>query len=790
MKDYLKNLFAARGAAFWLNLLGLSLAFVIFYVLMAEVKWVHNFDKCYRDSNRIFQVRRQMDASNDLQAMFSILYSLTTSEEIAAHSPAIEYATFFMPMSKSVLLYDAEHTERTPIPIGVMSVSPDFAHVFGFDMVEGNATLPMETQHVLVPLSFVRKLFGEQESYVGRIMTLGENGKERVIVGGVYRDLPENASLGNDLYLSPSVEQYEADRKKIGNLDFMVFVRLYEGTSFEGMFDDFRMTTDVLSTPDGYALHAKMAELSDSTSCSKLKAIPFSDVCFMPKVFEFGGKCNRYTYWLYIVLAGIIVLIASINYMNFALAKIPYIMKGINVRKILGERTRTLRSRMVGETLMLGILAFFLSVFILWVIIQNGLMDKYMQCDLALVKNISVLGGLFLIALIVPLLASVYPTWYTTSRKPAMVINGNYGLSVKGRSLRRGLIGMQFSISLLVIVVLLLMNAQHYYIRHTPVGYARDSILYVKPVATKYNKELKIRLKQNPSIVGIAKCDMPIGTSDMESIWAREIDGRECSFRAYRVDADFMKIMGIPIIEGRDFREDDKNDKFIFNESARVALRLTNGDLGEADCVGFISDIQTCSFRKEIVPTGFNVAKHELLYHILRVDSPKNFGEVKTYVKNVIQELYGTTDGLEIFTADEALESTYEEENKQTDLLLIGSVASLLISLIGVFGLVLFETQARRKEVGIRKVFGATTKRILVMFNWEYLRILVVCFVIAAPVAYSLYERWIETFAYRTPMHWWLFGVAFLLVAAVICLTVTVQSWRAAKERPVDTIMK
>ena len=179
-----------------------------------------------------------------------------------------------------------------------------------------------------------------------------------------------------------------------------------------------------------------------------------------------------------------------------------------------------------------------------------------------------------------------------------------------------------------------------------------------------------------------------------------------------------------------------------------------------------------------------------MLYHILRVDSPKNFGEVKTYVKNVIQELYGTTDGLEIFTADEALESTYEEENKQTDLLLIGSVASLLISLIGVFGLVLFETQARRKEVGIRKVFGATTKRILVMFNWEYLRILVVCFVIAAPVAYSLYERWIETFAYRTPMHWWLFGVAFLLVAAVICLTVTVQSWRAAKKRPVDTIMK
>ena len=177
-------------------------------------------------------------------------------------------------------------------------------------------------------------------------------------------------------------------------------------------------------------------------------------------------------------------------------------------------------------------------------------------------------------------------------------------------------------------------------------------------------------------------------------------------------------------------------------------------------------------------------------YYILRIDSPKNFHEVTAYVKNVVQDLYGSTDGLEIFTADKALDNTYEEENKQTNLLLIGSVASLLISLIGVFGLVLFETRAKRKEIGIRKVFGATTRGILVMFNMQYLRILAVCFLFAAPVAYTLYNKWIESFAYRTPIHWWLFAVAFLIVAIVICLTVTIQSWRAAKERPVETIMK
>ena len=139
---------------------------------------------------------------------------------------------------------------------------------------------------------------------------------------------------------------------------------------------------------------------------------------------------------------------------------------------------------------------------------------------------------------------------------------------------------------------------------------------------------------------------------------------------------------------------------------------------------------------------------------------------------------------------DEMMGESYAEEMKQLKLLMLVSIISLLIPLIGVFGLVLFETKARRKEIGIRKVFGATTRGILVMFNMQYLRILGMCFIFAAPVAYSLYNRWIESFAYRTPLHWWLFAVAFLIVAFVVCLTVTVQSWRAAKERPVETIMK
>ena len=175
---------------------------------------------------------------------------------------------------------------------------------------------------------------------------------------------------------------------------------------------------------------------------------------------------------------------------------------------------------------------------------------------------------------------------------------------------------------------------------------------------------------------------------------------------------------------------------------------------------------------------------------VVRVVSPGKVDEAIRFIDEQNQKISEGQCKLTYYKPDDVLGQAYANEMKQLKLLLVGAIVSLLISLIGVFGLVLFETRAKRKEIGIRKVFGATTRGILVMFNMQYLRTLAMCFILAAPVAYTLYNKWIESFAYRTPMHWWLFAVAFLIVSFIVCFTVTVQSWRAAKERPVETIMK
>ena len=271
-------------------------------------------------------------------------------------------------------------------------------------------------------------------------------------------------------------------------------------------------------------------------------------------------------------------------------------------------------------------------------------------------------------------------------------------------------------------------------------------------------------------------------------------------FLSIPVEPNFLTTMGIRITEGRNFRPEDatKEDggSLIMNETARKMYGLKLHDMVHSDqIIGFMEDTNVGTLHKKVSPTAlFLFGKQNWGIQdyncAIRLTSPEKAAKVSRMLNKLNKEITDGQATMKFYSSDNISDIAYAVENKQFTMVLTGSIISLLISLIGVFGLVLFETQAKRKEIGVRKVFGSTTKGILTMFNKQYLHILIVCFVVAAPVAYYLFNRWIETFAYRTPTHWWLFGIAFLSVSAVVCLTVTIQSWRAARERPVETIMK
>ena len=785
MKEFLHTLFATRRVAFYLNLAGLTLAFVIFYVLMAEVKWVHGFDKFHDGAERICRVESNAPMGCHFSGGMGELIMEKSTEAVEA-SIYFRHGSAWIPTVYDIL--DSDSTQEfKSIRVPIRDVTKELPKVFTFDMVEGNIEDFEVPNADFFPLSICQRLFGMEGPYVGRTFSFWKKGGYTRRVSGVYRDFPTNSILGNHIYHSMNEEEYEQFmHQNQSEWSGTVYVKVREGISTEMAAS---MITD------------KMQEfLQDSTLQCLLPTV--HDIYFMPEE-KHGMQGSRYMTMLYFLIAWLVVAIAAVNYMNFEISLIPYYIKEINVRRIFGARAWPLRWKQLGRAFFTIVLALGLSLVVLNIIDKQGWLLEYMHADMAFSQNLLILGVMGALTLVILLVAGGYPAWYSTSRKPALVINGNFALSEAGRTLRRTLVGMQFTGSMIVIIFTLLMTSQTHFMYTTPVGYARDSVLYLGVdgnLRRLHQAPINEALQQHPDVVSFSWSRFRLGESDRLMKWGRQYKGEQIYFWSLPVEPNFLTTMGIRITEGRNFRPEDAaredGGSLIMNETARKMYGFELNDMVSNDqIIGFMEDIKTGTLHKQVTPTALYLFG-ELNWGIqdfncaIRLTSPDKAAKVSRMLADLNQELTGGQATMKFYTSDDIADIAYAVENKQFSMVLTGAIISLVISLIGVFGLVLFETQSKRKEIGVRKVFGATTRGILWMFNAQYLRTLVACFVIAAPVAHYLYMVWVESFAYRTPLHWWLFGVAFLIVAAIVCLTVTVQSWRAARERPVETIMK
>ena len=538
----------------------------------------------------------------------------------------------------------------------------------------------------------------------------------------------------------------------------------------------------------------------------------------------FGKRNGDFTLvWVLGLITILVLFIAAINYINFSMAMMPYQVKEVNIRRVFGARVFPIRWNLMRKAIINVLAAAVFSLLPIYFIAQHNLFADWLNTDLALEQNGYTLLSMLGVVVLLPLVAGGYPAWYVTSHKPAMVINGNFALSPTGRALRRGLIAFQFIISMIILLTLTLFLSQTYYLYNASVGYDRDLILTAE-IPEEYAQEIRLQtmtyinpmmkaLRENPAIEEASWSNFPLGT-EIFGGHGRICNGDTIWFDAQIVDYNYLNTVGFKLTDGRNFTPEDHN-AMIFNETARKKFGLKVGDVFyeprykyERDeqgnytripdppvefgrVIGFMEDAHYKDFRSEVSPMACRFANDFLVrYIVVRLASPEQKEEVIRFMEEQNQKISDGRCKLVYHTGDDLVSQTYVKDLKYLELLTYGAIFTFLIPLIGVFGLLFFETKARRKEIGIRKVFGATTRGILVMFNWQYIRILGMCFIVAVPIAYELYMKWIESFAYRTPMHWWLFGVAFLIVALVVCLTVTIQSWRAARERPVETIMK
>jgi putative ABC transport system permease protein len=501
--------------------------------------------------------------------------------------------------------------------------------------------------------------------------------------------------------------------------------------------------------------------------------------------------------FILLAIAFVIVGIAGINFTNFSTALAPKRIRSINTQKVLGGSTRTIRMALVVEAMATSLFAYLLALGLIRLAHDTPL-TTLVDADISLPLHGGLLAATAALAALTGLLAGLYPAYYVTSFQPALVLKGGFGLSPKGRQLRNVLISVQFIASFALIIGASFMYLQNYYMQHTPLGYDTDELL-ITDLTDKVRDSREAfdnQLKTFSGIADVAFSEQLLSSREQYMGFGRNYHGTDIQYQCLPVDPSFLRVAGVELTEGRHFRPEDAKTRrgtYIFNEKARHMYNLELNDrVDSAEIIGFMPDVKFASLRTEVAPMAFFVWGTENWgnkpnFAYIRVNAGADLRAAMMHVRSTLQAFDGEYP-FNVRFFNEVLNNLYEKEVKLSSLITLFSLVAILISIVGVFGLVMFDSEYRRKEISIRKVFGSTTGEILVIFNKTYIRILCLCFVLAVPVSWYAVDRWLENFAYKTPMYWWVYLTSFLIVFLLTVATVTFQNWRAANMHPDESI--
>ena len=566
-----------------------------------------------------------------------------------------------------------------------------------------------------------------------------------------------------------------------------IYVTLDDPLNKEEVLDHFNKTFDFAKSQMGSA-----QEIA-------LRLTPLKEVYYThDTTFDFNPKGHRETNYVLLGIAFLILFIAGINFTNLTTSLIPLRLKTINTHRVLGCSIYKLQAISLIESIVICLISYILALFIVNDLSYTPIAN-WVDADIRLSQYKGLILLTALIAILTGCLAGLYPAIRSTSYAPALVLKGSFGLSPKGKKVRVALIGFQYTVSIALIIVTLFMGLQNHFMTSSEqLGFNKDQVAIVNltpEIYAKHKPQYIQKLKDYPGIEDVAFSVYELSKEDdmIDLEYARHED-KDVFFKVFYASENFLSVMDIQVEEGRDFTREDLNkaqSDYIINPAAERDFHLHPGDrFNDRTVLGVSKDFRFNSCRIASSPFVFalnNDIPNPKLVSYIRFNSKTNLQEAVAHVRETLKEI-DPTFPFEISFYNTILNNLYQKEQTLGKLISLFGIMAILISIVGVFGLVLFETQYRRKEIGIRKINGATTGQILLMFNKTYIQIVSVCFIISIPIAWIGTQQWLENFAYKTPLHLWVFIVAFLIILSVTIGTVTFRNWQAANENPVNSV--
>ena len=771
--------------------LGLTAAFLIYLWVVDEL----THDDCFRDGSRIYRVTElRREAGGEVKE--SPRLPRTLAMDFRQKFPQVEDATAIKYGDRHS--YEAEGGKK--MTVTEVYVDSTFFRFFTFPVVEGTPQrINDNPNNVVISAELARKFFGRGTA-VGQKLTFsfGSFTNDVYTVVAVV-DIPRKSHIRFEMAMS--MDAYGRGGVSIDWNTFTesmhVYIKMKEGSA--------------MLRSEAQAMSRLLADRGEKNV--RLGFQPLHDIYLHtrfadPDVEKHG---NLSTVYLFIALAVLVIFMGAFNFTTLSTARASLRYKEVGVRKVTGAKRRVLIGQFLSEGMVQACIALVLAMALTELTLP--LFNRVMETDLRLEASWSVVLYMLFGIVGVGCLAGSYPAFYLSSVNPLLAFKGGRKTGRKG-GLIRGLVCVQFVIALVLMLLTGIVFKQLHYMQNKDMGLDKENIVCIYTSLWYNVGDFKQELLRNPDIKGVSMSS-PIenfgeGTSfkDGSKVEWTDVDGRTDSVRMVQLwaDGDFVKTFGMQLVKGK-LMDDDFNNYWdqgetktaVINETAWRAMKVADpigmeirSEWGmPLRIVGVVKDFNFQSMREQIKPAYIWYNPEALSYLYIKI-APERRQQTLAFIKEKFEEFAKRDDAFikdfsyQFFS--DKLNLNYAREHQQSRMLLFFTVLAILIAMMGVFGLVALSTEQRTKEIGIRKVNGAHSDRIVRMFCREYLVWVGIAFVVACPVGYWLMSNWLSEFAYQTPISWWLFLLAGLLTAAITLLTVVGQTWRKASQNPVESL--
>ncbi|RIV17237.1 ABC transporter permease [Fibrisoma montanum] len=762
-----------------INIVGLALGMTCSLLIWLWVKDELSYDRFMPDIDQLYAVRINFigDDKTETSTLTNGLLAGILKKEI----PEVQYSTKVQfPQELLIKAGDKAVKENG------FYATADFFKVFNVPTIYGNADAALaDLSKIIITRRTAEKFFGT-DAALGKQLQF--NNATYYTVGAVIDDLPTTSSLQFDWLINYDVQ--EQDWKKTwGNSFCMTYVKL---------------------TPQASQAKAEANMAGIYKRYTDWKAIihpvlqPMQDVHLYTKYENGQAVGGRIEYVrIFALVALFILLIACVNFMNLATARSAMRAKEVGVRKVVGALRSSLIGQFLSEAILTSLLAVVVAILLTTLVLPtfNSVFEKQITLDL----NEPILWlSIVVLVVVTGFVAGSYPALFLSSLQPIRILKGTLNFGAGAIHFRRALVVFQFMLSTFLIIGMLVVGRQMNYIQNKKLGLDRENILYTTiegDLGDETGKRLEtfrqelIRLPSIASATTTMTLPQNIQSSSGDLNWLGKPENIDANASAMTIGYDFIRTMGIQLVDGRDFDKNRPADSsaYLINESTVKLMKMQNpvGKQvkfwnGWGPIIGVMKDFHLQSLHQPITPLVLALAPSNTSYILIRTEAGKTQQAIADVER--LTKRFNPNYPFDYHFADEEYDKMYRSEQQVNTLINYFGVLAIVISCLGLFGLAAFTAQQRTKEIGVRKVLGASVANIVSLLSTDFLKLVFVALVLATPLAYWALSKWLGSFEYRTELSWWLFSAGAVLATLVALLTISYQSIKAALMNPVKSL--